>query len=59
MKVIKLDDGELGLLLPDDIVTELGLKEGDDVELLKGSDGTLVIKRPDHVTDVGDEAGTT
>ena len=45
MKVIRFDDqtGELGLLVPDDIVAEIGLKEGDNVELVEGPKGTLII----------------
>ena len=46
MKVIKLDDqtGALGILIPDNIVTELGLKEGDHVELTEGPNRTVAIK---------------
>ena len=59
MKVIKLDDqtGELGLLIPDEIAAELGLKEGDEVELTAGPNRTIVINWPGSEQGSGDALG--
>ena len=61
MKVIRLDDqtGELGFILPDNIVSELSLKEGDDVELVEGPNRTLIIKRADGIQNASAKGGST
>ena len=61
MKVIKFDDksGELGLLIPDDIVANLGLKEGDNVELINGPNGTVIVSWPENKKNADGESGAT
>ena len=61
MKVIKFDDksGDLGLLRPDDIVANLGLKEGDNVELIEGPNGTVIVPWPENKQNADGESGAT
>lgn len=41
------DDGELDMKLPDEVVEQLGLKEGDTVKFEIGDKGGMIISKVD------------